>query len=351
LLLRNDPKYIIYHLFYKILYTFVYYTTAGGEVPSIKAYDAYVKECVVPFAEICDDLGGLGTTLGTSIQNAWEGVRYVIVLASRAKAPVANDYATILNEQLKRTQDAVQSIRSIKFEREYDRHYKAICEMLSCLSWVFYTAPKQLPTGFVRETLASAEFWLNRIRKDFKGKDERHIQFCDRMKNVQMGLEKYISEYHKTGLTFNPRGVSIAEAVIVLSDEPTDGSKLDEHAMKSPKTTKRHPTMGTTATAGVNITGIMGELSKRKSTDGSSAATGLKHVRIFIPIVSCCASTFYFIHRKIISIVIVNFANLYVYFSLIYFSNTLNRLRKINRRGVRNIRKKMVLATLQASNL
>jgi adenylyl cyclase-associated protein len=248
--------------------------SGGGEVPAIKAYDTYVKECLIPFSETCDDLGGLGPNIGKDLQNAWEGIRYVIVLASRAKAPAEADFAITLTAQLKQTQEAVQSIRAIKFARDYDRHYKAIIEMLACLSWVFHTAPKQLPVGFIKETLSSAEFWSNRIRKDYKGKDEKQIEFCDRLKNVLVGLTKYVDEYHKTGLTFNPRGVSIAEATIRLADEQPSGESED--VMKSPKT-KRHPTLGASA-AGVNIAGIMGELSKRKNADGSSAATGLKHV-------------------------------------------------------------------------
>jgi hypothetical protein len=251
---------------------------AGGEVQAVKAYDAYVKECVIPFGETCDDLAGLGSTMGKQLQMAWEGVRSVIILASRAKAPSEQDLATSLTPQLQQTQEAVQAIRAMKVDRDYDRHYKAVVEMLSCLSWVFHTAPKQLPAGFVKETLGSAEFWSNRIRKDFKGKDEKQIEFCDRLKQVILGLEKYIHEYHKTGLTFNPRGVSIAEAVILLSDEPADQA---DDVMKSPKT-KRHPTLGSTS-GGVNITGIMGELSKRKNADGSSAAVGLKHVSVIHP--------------------------------------------------------------------
>lgn len=247
---------------------------AASEVPAIKAYDTYVKECVIPFTETCDDLGGLGPDMGKQIQNAWEGIRTVIVLASRAKAPAENELVSELTAQLKTTQEAIQSIRAIKSERDFDRHYKAIIELLGCLSWVYHTAPKQLPAPFVKETLGSAEFWSNRIRKDYKGKDEKQVEFCDRLKQVILGLEKYIHEYHRTGLTFNPRGVSLAEAVIVLSDEPTEQTS-DDHKANKPI---RRSIFG--AAGGGNIAGIMGELSKRKNEDGTSAATGLKKVSI-----------------------------------------------------------------------
>jgi len=248
-------------------------TTAAGEVPAVKAYDAYMKSAVTPFAAACDDLG-MGET-GKLLVKAWEGMRTVIVLASRSKAPAPEDFATALQPHLAPTQEAAKAIQALKLSRDLDRHVKAITEMLGSLSWVFYKPPQQqLPAVFVRETLGSAEFWTNRLRKDFKG-DPKQIAFCDTAKKVITELADYIQTYHKTGLTFNPRGVSLAEAAIRLADEPaTEGELL----AKSPGGHKRNPVMGNVV-AGGNMAGLMGELANRKSADGSSAATGLKHVR------------------------------------------------------------------------
>lgn len=245
-------------------------TLAAGEAPSVKAYDAYVKSAVVPLAQSCDELGGL-ETMGKCITEAWEGVRSIIVLASRSKAPT-EEMAVALAPHLEQTQNAVKKIRTLKLGREWDRHHKAVCEMLSCVSWILMCAPRQLPSSIVKDSLGSAEFWSNRIRKDFKGKDEKQIAFCDNIKKCLTGLVEYVEANHKTGLTWNPRGTSLAESAIRLSDEPT----ANDEVMKSPK--QRHPTLGK-AIPGGNVGGLMGELNKRKSADGSSAATGLKHVR------------------------------------------------------------------------
>jgi adenylyl cyclase-associated protein len=260
------PPIVLSHFLPRSLNSF---PVSGGQVPAVKAYDAYVKGAVVPFSKTCDDLG-MGD-MGQLVMKAVEGMRTVIVLASRSKLPT-EDLATALQPHLQATQEAVKQIRALKLDREWDRHHKAVCEMLGALSWVFMSAPRTLPAPFVKETASSTEFWSNRIRKDYKGKDDQQIAFCDELKKIITGLVEYIDEYHKTGLTFNPRGVSLAEAAIVLSDEP-----VTQAPPMSPKQ-KRHPTLGNVV-AGGNMAGIMGELSKRKSADGSSAATGLKHVR------------------------------------------------------------------------
>eukprot|EP00523_Entomoneis_sp_CCMP467_P019916 CAMPEP_0168863096 /NCGR_PEP_ID=MMETSP0727-20121128/18776_1 /TAXON_ID=265536 /ORGANISM="Amphiprora sp., Strain CCMP467" /LENGTH=511 /DNA_ID=CAMNT_0008918159 /DNA_START=6 /DNA_END=1541 /DNA_ORIENTATION=- len=242
----------------------------GGESPSVKAYDAYVKESLVPFTTICDQLGGL-KNMGDLLKDAWEGNRSIIVLASRSKAPDGN-IPEALAPYLKKTQEAVKAMHGLRLDRDWDRHMKAVAEMLACLSWILFKAPQQVPSAMVKEAIGSAEFWSNRIRKDFKGKDETQIAFCDGIKKALTGLVKYIEEYHKAGLTWNPQGVSLAEAAIRLTDEATSDPKE-----AAPATRPKPPPLKNTPSSR-NMGGLMAELGGRTSEDGTSAATGLKKV-------------------------------------------------------------------------
>jgi adenylyl cyclase-associated protein len=194
-------------------------------------------------------------------------------LASRANAP-DEDLAIALQPYLVPTQEAVKAIRDMRVDRDYDRHQKAVIELCGVFSWVFFKAPDQLPVPAVNEVLGSAEFWSNRIRKEFKGKDEKQIEFCDTLKKVVTGLAEYLEAWHNSGLTFNPKGLSFKETAIRMSDDPEEMV-----ASKTPK--PKHPMIGVTTAP--NVAGLIGELSKRKTGDGSSAATGLKHVSCCIP--------------------------------------------------------------------
>lgn len=89
---------------------------SAGEAETVKAYDSYVKSSVVPFAKTCDDLGGLKNT-GSLLLDAWDGVRTVVVLASRSKKP-KEDLATALAPYLSQTQAAVKKIRELKLDRD-----------------------------------------------------------------------------------------------------------------------------------------------------------------------------------------------------------------------------------------
>lgn len=244
--------------------------SGGGEAPAVKAYDAYVKTSLVPFVVTCDDLKGLKNT-GSLIRKAWDHARSIVVLASRSKAPanIAEEIAPFLAPM----QETIQQINGLRVDRDFDRHMKAVIEMIACLSWILVKPPQQLPASFVKEAIGSAEFWTNRIRKDFKGKDETQIAFCDNMKTAMTGLATYIEAHHTAGLSWNPKGVSVAEAAIILTDEASSPAEdpMDTSARR------RHPTLkGGPAVA--NVGGLIAELGQRKNADGTSAATGLRKV-------------------------------------------------------------------------
>ena len=214
--------------------------------------------------------------LGKLLVETFEGMRHVIVLASRSKQP-DGDLAAELAPHCQLMLDGVKEIRALKLEREFDNHMKAVMEMLACISWVNMRAPAMLPAPFVKECVGSAEFWSNRVRKDFKGVEAppgpSQIAFCDGLKKLLQDLASYIEEHHKTGLTFNPKGVSLAESAIVLTDNP-----IKEAATAAVvKSSRRSSAFGNTIKGG-NILGLMSELSSRKNEEGSSAATGLRHV-------------------------------------------------------------------------
>lgn len=235
--------------------------------PAVKAYDDYVAASVTPLVTACKELGEL-EKVGGLLKDAWIGVRVIVVLASRAKMP-QGDLPSELQHHLKPIQTALEGIRKLRLDRKFDWHLKAVMEISACLSWVLIKPPPQTPAAFCKEAIASCEFWSNKIRKEYKGKDEKQITFCDCLKKVGNELVTYITEYHKTGLTFNPRGVSLAEAAVTMEDTVASASE----APASP----RRKVMSISGGAG-SSSSLMAELQKKQTADGSSAATGLRKV-------------------------------------------------------------------------
>lgn len=76
------------------------------------------------------------------------------------------------------------------------------------VSWVLI---KPSPGEFVDSFVAGSDYWGNMIRKEFKNINNDHIDFINNYKNILNGLISYIKEFHKTGLTWNPKGIDIKD--------------------------------------------------------------------------------------------------------------------------------------------
>mmetsp|Transcript_2889 Transcript_2889/g.4287 ORF Transcript_2889/g.4287 Transcript_2889/m.4287 type:complete len:511 (-) Transcript_2889:202-1734(-) len=243
--------------------------------PSVKAYDEHMKNDVAPLMKSCAALEL--EAVGNHLKSAWDGIRFIIVLATRSKLP-QEDLPTALSPHLNPIKVALEGIQKLRLDRKFDWHIKAVLELATCLSWILIKPPPQTPVAFCKEAIASSIFWSNKIRKEFKGKDEKQISFCDTLKAAGDGLVAYVTEYHKTGLTFNPKGLSMAEAAVILQDRaselcPSTPKKNVGEGPPSPRHRK-----GSISGGAGGMSSLMSELHNKQTADGSSAATGLKKV-------------------------------------------------------------------------
>jgi len=166
---------------------------------------------------------------------------------------------------LKPVQDAIGKIRQAHLDRKYDWHIKAIMEMLVCASWVVMSAPPA-PSTFIKDTIGSSDFWANKIRKEYKGKEDNDAKmnraFCDNMKKLITDLSAYAKEYHLSGLMWNARGMPIGD----YKPSSSSGTGSDPAPAAAPEATPS------------SVGNVMKELALKRTGEGTSAATGLKKV-------------------------------------------------------------------------
>lgn len=226
--------------------------------PSLVAYDEHIESSLQPFIKACSDIEPL-KPIGSNIEKVWMGIRTIIHIGTKCKKPT--NIQESLMPHLKPVQDAMTEIRTIRLDRKYDWHVKAIMEMLVCASWVIMTPPTT-PTSFVKDTIGSSDFWSNKIRKEYKGTDEKHVVFCDTMKKLIIDLSNYVKEYHLSGLMWNN----------------VNGVALEEYSGPDPVLKKKVSSTAVSPPAAPAAADIMKELASKRTSDGSSAATGLKKV-------------------------------------------------------------------------
>jgi len=93
-------------------------------------------------------------------------------------------------------------------------HLKTVSEGTPALGWV---TVEPTPGPFAKETIGSSEFWSNKILKDYRGKDETHVNWVKAYNGFLKALPPYIMANHTTGLSFNTSAGRVAAPVPVAS--------------------------------------------------------------------------------------------------------------------------------------
>jgi len=78
-------------------------------------------------------------------------------------------------------------------------HLTAVAEAVQILGWV---AVEPAPGPYAKEMLGAAEFYTNKVLKDYKGKDETHVSYVNGLVGFLKALNPYIIAHHTTGLTW-----------------------------------------------------------------------------------------------------------------------------------------------------
>lgn len=67
----------------------------------------------------------------------------------------------------------------------------------------------------VEACVEASEFYANKVRVMYRGKDDNQMGFCNHFKAFLVNMQAYVKEYHTTGLTWFPRGVHACVYVIM----------------------------------------------------------------------------------------------------------------------------------------
>ncbi|TFK42985.1 cyclase-associated protein [Crucibulum laeve] len=184
--------------------------SAVVETPkSVVAFDeAVVQGKLKPFVELTKSFAGPNVIeMAGLVEKQFQTVREFILLAASCQKPDQNT----MNELLKPVQASIDAIARAKEANRRDRdwftHLTLISEGAPSAGWVAH--PK--PGPYVGDTKDSVDYYGNRVIKEFKEKDPKHVEWVRSFAAILEQTRKYIMEYHTTGLVWNPKGVSVEQ--------------------------------------------------------------------------------------------------------------------------------------------
>eukprot|EP00002_Diphylleia_rotans_P009457 TRINITY_DN1970_c0_g1_i1.p2 TRINITY_DN1970_c0_g1~~TRINITY_DN1970_c0_g1_i1.p2 ORF type:complete len:466 (-),score=118.57 TRINITY_DN1970_c0_g1_i1:2393-3790(-) len=178
--------------------------SAAGESRTVTEFDQFVADSAKPFLDVSAKIGGDVTTQLAFIQDALQENRKLVDLASKAKKPASlASFVSTLQAKIAAAKDFREKNRNSK----QFNHLSAVAEGAGALGWVLI---EPTPAPFVDEMLASADFYLNKILREFRGVDNTHVDWVNAFKAMLKGLHAYVKAHHTTGLAWNPKGADAA---------------------------------------------------------------------------------------------------------------------------------------------
>ncbi|KFV82865.1 Adenylyl cyclase-associated protein 2 [Struthio camelus australis] len=157
----------------------------GSIAPYVEAFDRLLNGSVAEFLRYSKILEGDVKTHAEMVRAAFQAQRSFLVLASQCQEPQEVRKST---QSFKRT--VLKSLCSCMFKHQ-------------SLHFLLFS-PK--PGPYVKEMNDAATFYTNRVLKDYKHSDERHVDWVKSYLNIWSELQAYIKEHHTTGLTWSKTG-------------------------------------------------------------------------------------------------------------------------------------------------
>ncbi|XP_029475358.1 adenylyl cyclase-associated protein 1 [Rhinatrema bivittatum] len=185
-----------------------FHDAAAGDAPSkglaqyVKAFDCLVGGPVAEYMKISKEIGGDVQTQAEMVLTGLKIERSILVTASSHQQP-SEDELLVFLKPLSEQMLMVQNYREKNRGSKLFNHLSAVSESVPALGWVA-VVPK--PGPYVKEMNDAAMFYTNRVLKEYKDIDKKHMDWVKAYLKVWEDMQLYIKEYHTTGLSWSKTG-------------------------------------------------------------------------------------------------------------------------------------------------
>lgn len=239
-------------------------SSSGASSAAVSAYEALIAQYITPYVDLSGKVGAPEVAQQAALlQKAVNAQLDMLRIASQSKKPSAD----VLNKLIKPTADAMNEISTFRDKNRASKafnHLSTISEGVPALGWVLV---EKTPAPHVGESRGSSEFYSNKILKDYKGKEQVHVDWVNSFNGFLKDLQAFVKQYHTTGLEWNAKGGDASNAS-ASSSSSSSAAPSGPPPPPAPVVDNSKP-----AAAPVDSSKLFAELSK-----GTDVTKGLKKV-------------------------------------------------------------------------
>ncbi|SCU96035.1 LANO_0E12244g1_1 [Lachancea nothofagi CBS 11611] len=210
-------------------------STAEPEPASIVAFREFLDTHLKPLLENSGKIDPAVKAAIEYLQKAFEAQARFLRVAVAAKKPDFGSAAFAkslqpLNEQIM----AIGYLKDQNRQSSHFAHLNAVAEGAPLLGWIGGEAP----VSMIGDFKDAAQFWTNRVLKDFKESDPNSVEWVKQFLGLFDGLKSYVKEFHTTGPSWNAQGMDFEDALAKYGGE---GAPIVSDTSDSPSSTSAPP--------------------------------------------------------------------------------------------------------------
>ncbi|KAF9934914.1 hypothetical protein FBU30_010181 [Linnemannia zychae] len=175
--------------------------------PLIEGFDELLEGPVKTYFDLSKTVGDVVEEQANYVINLFNAQREMISVATMSqKPPLTSD---VFRQLLQPTQEELTKVIEVREKNRSNllaTHLTVVAEGIPALGWVTIESK---PAPFVGEMKDSAQFYANRVVKDWKEKDQNHVLWVRAYMNMLNELQNYVRKFHTTGLVWNPKGTPL----------------------------------------------------------------------------------------------------------------------------------------------
>lgn len=184
--------------------------TSSKDPESVVQFNALIRKHVDPLVELSEKIDPTVSTVIKAFQKAFDCQLQFLRAAVQSKKPAYTSKE--FNEALQPINECITKIGDLKDESrqsEFFPYLNAVAEGAPLFSWIAVETPVSLISDFKD----AAQFWTNRILKQFKESDPNSVEWVKKFLAIFDETKSYVKQYHTTGVSWNANGVDFAVAI------------------------------------------------------------------------------------------------------------------------------------------
>lgn len=173
---------------------------------SVMGYQDIMAGPLSQYLALSAKIGGDVAKHAEFVKKAFDAQLQYVTLATQCSQPNQSKQM----ELLKPTSDqitAIQDFREKNRPSQFFNHLSAVSESIPALGWVCVSPT---PGPHVKEMNDAGQFYTNRVLKEWKEKDAKHVEWARAWVQTLTELQQFIKQYHTTGLVWSGKGAAPA---------------------------------------------------------------------------------------------------------------------------------------------